>query len=100
MSAPRVVVLIISLGFIATAVVSLRWEQARLSAGLLRSENRWVQLRREWWSLQTQSSLLRTPERLRDRIRFTDQHPRMLADSSPATIGHDGDGHDRRFHIE
>lgn len=100
MNAPRAFVLIISLGVVATTVVFLRREQTRMAAGLLRTESRWVELRREWWSLQAQSALLRTPERLRDRARFVHTYPRMLADS--ATSGSDrlSNRYDDRTHLE
>lgn len=100
MNAPRAVVLILSLGLVATAVVFLRREQIRMAAGLLRTESRWVELRSEWWSLQTQSAVLRTPERLRSRARFVHAYPRMLADSASSASDRLSDQYYDRSHLE
>lgn len=78
---PRACVLIVSLAVVAITLVYLRWEQTRIAAGLLRAESRWVELRREWWSLQASTAMFRSPTRMRGRARVLDQGPRLLVDS-------------------
>lgn len=53
---------------IALAVVHLRSEQTRCAARLAGMDGRWVEIRRELWSVQTRIARLRSPERIRDRV--------------------------------
>ncbi len=53
---------------VALTVVHLRAEQTRCAAGILSLESQWIQLRREWWALQTRAARLKTPQRLRERV--------------------------------
>ncbi len=68
MRSARAGVLIVAMAGIALAVVHLRTEQTRLTAGLLRAESQWIALRREWWSLQTLAARLQAPEHMRRRV--------------------------------
>ncbi len=68
MNTGRVYFLIVALAGIALAVVHIRAEQTRCTAGLLTLESRWVQARRQWWALQTRTARLRAPQRLRERL--------------------------------
>ena len=81
----RSVTLIISLAVVAIMLVYLRWEQTRIAAGLLRAETRWVELRREWWSLQASTARFRSPARMRGRADVIHEDPRLLVDSTAPT---------------
>lgn len=76
----RSVTLIISLAMVGVALVYLRWEQTRIAAGLLRAETRWVELRRDWWSVQASTARFRSPARMRGRAGLIHDDPRLLAD--------------------
>ena len=82
MSASRTVTLILSLAAIALTVVVLRWEQTRLEAGLLRAETRWSALRRDWWSVQSTTAMLKTPARVRRRTSMRPADWGPLADTT------------------
>lgn len=62
--------LISALTCLALAVVYLRVEQARTAARTLALETRWMELRRELWSVQTGVARLRSPARLYDSLNF------------------------------
>lgn len=68
MNVGRVCVVAAALVVIALVVVHLRAEQTRSAARLLTLESRWVQLRREAWTLQTRAARLQTPQRLHERM--------------------------------
>jgi len=76
LNAGRVCVLVTALGAIALAAVHLRAEQTRCAADLMNLEARWINLRREWWTLQARAARLRAPERIRGQVaRRGDLHP-------------------------
>lgn len=81
----RCVTLIVSLAVVAIMLVYLRWEQTRIAAGLLRTETRWVELRREWWSVQASTAGFRSPARMRGRAGVIHDDPRLLVDSTAPT---------------
>lgn len=64
----RLVGLMLALGALAVAVVSLRTEQTRATARMLAAESRRNQSRRELWSLQVRVARLKTPARIRERV--------------------------------
>ncbi len=64
--------MVIALAGTALLLVHLRAEQTRCAARILSLESKWVDLRREWWSLQTRAARLRTPQRLRERVTLLD----------------------------
>lgn len=68
MSVGRVCVLVMALGAVAMAAVHLRAEQTRCAADLMNMEARWMDLRREWWTLQARAARLRAPERIRGQM--------------------------------
>ena len=70
MNVRRICFLIALFTGIAFAVVHLRVEQTRCAARILRSESRWMGLRREWWALQTRAARFRAPTRIHERIDF------------------------------
>ena len=82
----RCVTLIVSLAVIGVGLVYLRWEQTRIAAGLLRAETRWVELRRESWTVQAETARFRSPARIRGRIEVLHDRSRLLVDryTSPA----------------
>ena len=69
-SVARVCLLIAALAGIALGVVYLRAEQTRCGTRLVRLESQWVELRRQWWGLQTRAARLRAPERIVGRATF------------------------------
>ncbi len=81
----RCVTLIVSLAVVAITLVYLRWEQTRIAAGLLHAETRWVELRREWWSVQASTARFRSPARMRGRAGVIQGDPRLLVDSIAPT---------------
>ena len=68
MSVRRACLLIACFAVVALGVVQLRVAQTSCAARVLRLESQWVELRREWWSLQTRSARLRTPQRIHERV--------------------------------
>ena len=68
MSAFRACVLLGAFTAIALTVVCLRAEQTRCAARTLAIEARWVELRRELWSVHASISRLRAPGRIHDRV--------------------------------
>ena len=81
----RCVTLIVSLAAVAITLVYVRWEQTRIASGLLHTEIQWVELRREWWSLQASTAQFRSPARMRGRARTINRGSRLLADLSEPT---------------
>ena len=74
----RCVTLIVSLSVVAVTLVYLRWEQTRIASGLLHAETRWVELRRDWWSVQANTARFRSPARMRGRAGVVHDGPRLL----------------------
>lgn len=68
MSLLRVGVVIAALVLIALAVVHLRAEQTRCAARIVKLDSRWVELRRQRWTLQTRAVRLQAPQRIHDRL--------------------------------
>ncbi len=68
MTTRRGCVLIGAFTAIALALVYLRVEQTRCAAQTLALETKWVETRRELWSLQAATARLRTPGRVHDRM--------------------------------
>lgn len=68
MNAHRVCLLIACFAAVALGVVRIRVEQTRCAARVLNLESQWVELRREWWALQTRAARFRTPQRIHDRV--------------------------------
>ncbi len=68
MNATRLAVLMVAFAVLGLSVVYLRTEQARSAARTLAMEMKWIELRGEWWELQTDVARLRSPERIRDRL--------------------------------
>ncbi len=84
MTAWRGCVLIGAFTAIALSIVYLRVEQTRCAAQTLALEVKWVETRRELWSLQAAAARLRTPGRVHDRlVRFeTDLIPPAADDGA------------------
>ncbi|HNQ23363.1 MAG TPA: hypothetical protein PKK06_09745 [Phycisphaerae bacterium] len=68
MSVRRAVMLLGMFVGVALTVVYLRAEQARTVARTLALEARWVDLRRELWTVQTEVARLRAPEQIHERV--------------------------------
>lgn len=68
----RKCVIIAALAALALGVVVLRTEQARCTARILATEAKWVEARRELWTLQVRSARLRAPQQVHDRSVFLD----------------------------
>lgn len=79
MQGTRLVALMLLLGGLALATVALRAEQARVAATTLRLESRWVELRRERWSVHAHLARLRTPAQLRERAELFKVGPVAVA---------------------
>jgi hypothetical protein len=60
--------LVVAFALVALGVVYLRAEQSRSAAEALKLEAKWIELRRERWTLQARSFRLRTPERIHERV--------------------------------
>lgn len=65
-------VVIAAFAALAFLVVVLRTEQARCTARILATEAKWVEARRELWTLQVRSARLRAPQQVHDRSVFLD----------------------------
>jgi hypothetical protein len=65
-------VLIAAFAVLALIVVVLRAEQARCTARILATEEKWVEARRDLWTLQVRSARLRAPQQVHDRSTFLD----------------------------
>ena len=87
----RCVTLIVSLASVGIGLVYLRWEQTRIAAGLIHAESRWVELRREWWSVQASTARFRSPARMRGRAGVIQDKPRLLVDLNVPTAERFGD---------
>ena len=70
MNAARFCFVAAALAGLAIILVHLRSEQMRAGASLLRLEHQWIELRSEWWALQTRAARLRCPQRIADRARY------------------------------
>jgi hypothetical protein len=68
----RKCVIIAAFAALALAVVAVRTEQARCTARILATEAKWVEARRELWTLQVRSARLRAPQQVHDRSVFLD----------------------------
>lgn len=68
MNASRLVILIAAFAGLGLGVVYVRTEQARSAARTLALEMQWIELRGEWWELQSGVARMRAPERIRDRL--------------------------------
>ena len=62
--------LIAAFAALALVVVVLRAEQTRCTARILEAEVRWVEARRDLWTLQTRAARLRAPQQVHDRSIF------------------------------
>lgn len=63
----RIVVVIVGFAIVGLTLVHLRSEQVRCAARTLSLENKWVQLRRETWSVQSAIARLRAPDSIHER---------------------------------
>jgi hypothetical protein len=66
----RKCVIIAGFAALALGVVVLRTEQARCTARILATEAKWVEARRDLWTLQVRSARLRAPQQVHDRSVF------------------------------
>lgn len=83
----RASIVALAMAALALAVVGLRAEQTRRAAKVLSLESRWVQLRRDQWSMQARAARLRTPDRLHTRLGSADpllRSPGSTAGSDPS----------------
>lgn len=70
MAGGRLFMVITALAGIALAVVGLRSRQTHYAAELLKLETQWIELRSEWWAVQTRAARLRAPDRIHQRMEF------------------------------
>lgn len=64
----RVSLLLLMFAGVALGVVYLRTEQARCASRALKSEARWIELRRDLWQVQSGVARLRAPGQVHDRL--------------------------------
>ena len=101
MSVFRTCGLLVAFAGIALTLVYLRTEQAGSAARSLELEARWIDLRRELWSGQTELARLRTPTQIRERIeRFEVELVPPDGDSVIATVSAQPSGSHTHQHTD